>query len=158
MDEEMQRYRVEQAHSYLERIRKLGEDCAALQAEADDARDRASGLTGIDYSRDVVRITPTDDAMVNAVESIREAVRAYAVALAEFTEERIRASEAMNRMEDYTEARALRLRYLLGWDWEKVCVKMHYSYDGMMKLRRRALCSYYDVMPHPERDAMPSAI
>ena len=24
MDEEMQRYRVEQAHSYLERIRKLG--------------------------------------------------------------------------------------------------------------------------------------
>lgn len=158
MNEEIQRYHVEQAHAYLERIRKLGKDCASLQAEADDARDRASGLTGIDYSRDVVRTTPTDDAMVNAVESIREAVRSYAVALAEFTEERIRASEAMNRMEDYTEARALRLRYLLGWDWEKVCVKMHYSYDGMMKLRRRALCSYYDVMPHTERDQIPRAV
>lgn len=158
MDEEMQRYRVEQAHSYLERIRKLGEDCAALQAEADDARDRASGLTGIDYSRDMVSATPTDDAMVNAVTSIREAVRTYAVALAEYSDERMRASGAMNRMEDYTEARALRMRYLLGWDWEKVCVKMHYTYDGMMKLRRRALCSYYDVMPHVERDPLPSAL
>ena len=157
MDEELIRYRSEQAHAYLERIRRLGDDCAALQAEVDDARERASGLTGIDYTRDRVSAPKGDEAMVNAVESIREAVRDYVVKLAEYTDERKRASDAMMGMPDYTEARALRLRYLLNRDWEQVCVEMHYTYDGMMKLRRRALCSYWDVMPVEERDSIPLA-
>ena len=153
--DELQRYRIEQAHDYLERIRKLGEDCAALQAEVDDARDR---LGGVDYSRDSISLSPNDDAMVEAVDAIKHAVRDYVMKLAEYTDERHRASMAVMKMDDATEARALRLRYLLNMDWEAVCVQMHYSYDGMMKLRRRALCSYYDVMPHTERDPMPSAI
>lgn len=158
MDDELVRYRAEQAHAYLERIRRLGEDCAALQAEVDDARERASGLTGIDYSRDLVSAMPNDEAFVNAVEAIRSAVADYVAKLAEHTDERHRASMAVMRMEDATEARALRLRYLLDMDWEAICVQMHYSYDGMMKLRRRALCSYYDVMPVSERDPMQAAI
>ena len=31
MDEELQRYRADQAHAYLERVRDLGEDCAGLK-------------------------------------------------------------------------------------------------------------------------------
>ena len=158
MDDEYFNYRAAQAHNYLERIRKMGEDCAALQAEVDDARDRASGLTGIDYARDRVSTSATDDGMVNAVESIRRAIRDYAVKLSELLDERKRASDAMNQMDDYTEARALRLRYICCMDWESVCVQMHYSYDGMMKLRRRALCSYWEVMPISERDPMEQAI
>ena len=158
MDEELQRYRSEQAHAYLERIRKLGEDCAALQDEVEDARDRASGLTGIDYTRDQVDSSPTDEAMVNAVSSIKRAIGDYAMKLAEYIDERKRASDAMMLMDDYTEARALRLRYLLNHDWEQVCVEMHYTYDGMMKLRRRALCSYWEKMPFSERDPMPPAL
>ena len=158
MDDELQRYRSEQAHAYLERIRKLGEDCAALQVEVDDARERASGLTGIDYSRDQVDVSPTDDAMVNAVESIKHAARDYVLKLAEYVDERKRASDALMLMDDYTEAKALRLRYLLNRDWEMVCVEMHYTYDGMMKLRRRALCSYWEKMPISERDPMPPAL
>lgn len=157
MDEELVKYRSEQAHAYLERIRRMGDDCAALQAEVDDARERASGLTGIDYTRDQVDTTATDDAMVNAVESIKHAVRDYALKLAEYVEERKRASDAMMGMDDFTEARALRLRYLLGHKWELVCTEMDYSWDGMMKLRRRALCSYWEVMPHTERDPRPLA-
>ena len=155
MDEELQRYRSEQAHAYLERIRKLGDDCAALQDEVDDAYDRVGG---IDYSRDDVMVSPNDEAMVEAVESIKQKIRDYVVKLAEYADERMRASDALMRMDDYTEAKALRLHYLLDRDWEKVCVEMHYTYDGMMKLRRRALCSYYDVMPHTERDPKHLAI
>ena len=58
-------------------------------------------------------------------------------------------------MPDPTEARVLRLRYLLGWKWENICVEVGYSYDGIMKLRRRALVSFYEVMP---RDAIPRAL
>ncbi len=158
MDDEFRQYRIDQAHEYLERIRKMGEDCAALQQEVDDARDRASGVTGIDYARDRVSTTPNDDGMVNAVESIRHAIRDYAVKLSELLDERKAASDAMNQMNDYTEARALRLRYICNWKWEKVCTEMSYSWDGMMSLRRRALCSYWEVMPISERDPMPRAI
>lgn len=157
MDEELRAYRIDQAHAYLERIRKLGDDCAALQQEVDDARERASGLTGIDYTRDRVATSANDEGMVNAVESIREAVREYAVKLSELLDERKRASDALNRMDDYTEARALRLRYICNWKWERVCTEMGYSWDGMMSLRRRALCSYWDVMPVSER-SIPNAI
>ncbi|MBQ9002146.1 MAG: hypothetical protein IJ087_09865 [Eggerthellaceae bacterium] len=158
MDEEYRQYRIDQAHAYLERIRKMGDDCAALQQEVDDARDRASGVTGIDYARDVVSTSATDEGMVNAVEAIRAAVRDYALKLAELLDERRHASDAMNAMDDYTEARALRLRYICCMDWESVCVEMHYTYDGMMKLRRRALFSYWEVMPIAERDPMEPAI
>ncbi len=157
MEEELIRYKSEQAHSYLERIRKMGEDCAALELEVDDARTRASGVKGIDYSEVRVTTSRNDDAMVNAIESVKAAIRDYVVKLAEFTDERKKASDAMNLMEDFTEARALRLRYLLGWKWERVCTEMDYSWDGMMKLRRRALCSYHDVMPLEGRDPLPVA-
>lgn len=157
MDDEMRAYRIDQAHAYLERIRKLGDDCAALQQEVDDARERASGLTGIDYARDRVSTSANDDGMVNAVVSIRQAINDYTVKLSEFLDERKQASDALNRMDDYTEAKALRLRYICCMDWESVCVQMHYTYDGMMKLRRRALCSYWEVMPMAERDRIPLA-
>ena len=157
MDEYMS-YRIDQAHAYLERIRKLGEDCAALQAEADDARERASGLKGIDYSKDKVSVSPNDDAMVNAIERIHATIRDYVVKLSELLDERKAASDALNLMDDYTEAKALRLRYICNWKWERICTEMNYTWDGMMTLRRRALNSYWDVMPLSERDPMQPAI
>ena len=158
MDEEYMQYRIDQAHAYLERIRKMGDDCAALQAEVDDARVRATGVTGIDYTRDLVKSSPTDGKMADAVSAIRDAISDYVVKLAEFTGERSRASDALMLMDDLTEARVLRLRYLLDWKWEKVCTEMDYTWDGMMKLRRRALLHAYDVIPHSERDPMHPAI
>ena len=158
MNDEYRNYRIEQAHAYLERIRNMGDDCAALQEEVDDARERASGVTGIDYARDRVSTSASDDGMVNAIESIRHAIREYAVKLSELLDERKRASDAMDKMDDYTEAKALRLRYICGWKWGRVCTEMDYTWDGMMKLRRRALCSYWDVMPMSERDPVQPAM
>ena len=138
MDDEYRTYRIEQAHAYLERIRKMGDNCASLQQEVEDARTRAEGVTGIDYSKDMVQVTANDDAMVNAIERIHAVMRAYTVKLSEMLDERKRASDSLNLMDDYTEARALRLRYICNWKWERVCTEMNYSWDGMMSLRRRA--------------------
>ena len=158
MDDELQRYRIDQAHAYLERIRKMGEDCAGLQEQVDDAYSRASGVKGIDYSAIRVQTSVTDDAMVNAVASIKDRIRDYAIALSEYEDMRHDAFKAIQKMDDFTDAKALRYRYLCGWKWEKICTVMNYSWDGMMKIRRRALCSFYDFMPLSERDAIPSAM
>lgn len=147
MDDELRRYRIDEAHAALERIRRMGEDCAGLQALVDDARDRATLLKGIDYSAVKVATSPTDDQMVDAITALNDRIAGYVTALRDYEDERYHASRAMDRMEDFTEAKALRLRYLLGLRWESVCDRMNYSWDGMMALRRRALLHYYDVMP-----------
>ena len=99
MDDEYRQYRIDQAHAYLERIRRMGDSCAGLRALVDDARDRASGLKGIDYSAIRVQTSPTDDAMANAVDAIMNAIRGYVVMLAEYEDERFRAAEAVSRTE-----------------------------------------------------------
>lgn len=157
MDEEYERYRIDQAHAYLERIRKSGEDCAGIRQQVEDARERAAGLKGIDYSAVKVSTSSTatlDDAVARIFDSISE----YVTALAGYEDERHTATIALDRMDDATEAKVLRLRYLCGWEWERVCVDMHYSWQGMMSLRRRALCSFYDYMPIGEREPMHPAI
>ena len=158
MTPEYRQYRIDQAHAYLERIRQQGDDCAGLKQQVDDARDRASGLKGIDYSAIRVQTSPSGDAIPNAIDYIMESIRGYVTVLADYEAERMRANESLMSMPDQHEAKALRMRYLLGWEWEKVQNAMGYkSLGGIMKLRDRALCSYFDCMPADERDAMPVA-
>lgn len=65
------------------------------------------------------------------------------------------ASERLARMEDPVQMRCLNLYYVSGpRTWQAVADMMCYSLDGMNKLRRRALVSAYDVMPHTLRDPM----
>lgn len=149
-------WRVEQAHAYLERVRRMGADCAGLRRLVEDARANLGAVRGLDYSRGGGGSkTAGDDAIVNEIAAVQESVQAYVTRLAEYEDERHRAAMAVDRMPDPTEARVLRLRYLLGWKWENICVEVGYSYDGIMKLRRRALVSFYEVMP---RDAIPRAL
>ena len=157
MDDEYRQYRIDQAHAYLERVRRMGEDCAGLQQQVDDARARASGLKGIDYSAVQVQSSPTPDAIPNAVAAIMASIQEYVTELAEYESERMRANDALMKMDDYTSARILRMRYLLGWKWERICTETDYTWDGMMSLRRRALCDFWEVMPHTERDPMEPA-
>lgn len=149
-------WRVEQAHAYLERVRRMGADCAGLRRLVEDARANLGAVRGLDYSRGGGGSqTAGDDAIVNEIAAVQESVASYVTKLAEYEDERHRAAMAVDRMPDPTEARVLRLRYLLGWKWENICVEVGYSYDGIMKLRRRALVSFYEVMP---RDAIPRAL
>lgn len=149
-------WRVEQAHAYLERVRRMGADCAGLRRLVEDARANLGAVRGLDYSRGGGGTqTAGDDAIVNEIAAVQESVQAYVTRLAEYEDERHRAAMTVDRMPDPTEARVIRLRYLLGWKWENICVEVGYSYNGIMKLRRRALVSFYEVMP---RDAIPRAL
>ena len=158
MDEELQRYRIEQADAWLSKVRKLVAYEKAMREASEVQYEMADGLRGIDYSRDHVATSPTPDAIPNAVIAHDEAGDSLA-SIAESARERIaQAARAIDSMEDPTEAAALTLYYIACRKWEAVCVKMDYTWDGMMKLRRRALNSAYDVMPHSERDPMQPAV
>lgn len=148
MDEEYRKYRIRRAHAYLERIRLMGEDCAGLKEQVDDAYSRAAGVKGIDYTAIRVLTSPNDDAMVEALESIKGHIRDYAVKLAEYEGERCEASAALNDLADQSEAKALRMRYLLDMEWDDMCSKLGFSTArGVQKMVDRALFSFSFVMP-----------
>ena len=158
MTEEWERYRRGQAEKWLKHIRHLGARVETMRAEIDAEREAASGLKAIQYDGMPKAATSTGDALPNAVIRIQERISAFVEELARYTDERGRAHDALSGMSDPLEHRALTYYYLLGMSWEECCVKMHYSYDGMMSLRKRALCSAYDFMPPEWRDPMERAI
>lgn len=158
MNEELQRYRIEQADAWLSKARKLVGYERAMRKAADAQYELADGLRGIDYARDHVSTSPISDAIPNAV-AVHVDVGGSLDAIADNAKERIEeAARALDSMDDPTEAAALTLYYIACHKWEEVCVELSYSWDGMMTMRRRALLHAYDVMPHSERDPMPSAI
>lgn len=159
MTPELEAYRIGQAEAWLEKVRKTMSYAASLEESAAAQYAMADGLRGIAYDRDRVKVSPTPDAIPNAVANHVDLGDKFSEVADNARKRASEAVEAFDRMDDPTEATCLRLYYVDALEtWEHVCVRMHYTYDGMMKLRRRAVLHVYDVMPHSERDPMPPAI
>ena len=158
MDDELRRYRIEQADAWLSKVRKLVAYEKAMREAADMQYEMADGLHGMDYSRVQVAVSPTPDAILNAVIAHEEAGDSL-VSIAESARERIaKAARALDSMEDPTEAAALTMYYIACRKWEEVRHELRYTEDGVANLRKRALLHAYDVMPHSERDPQYAAL
>ena len=158
LTEEFDEYRRRQAEKWLEHVRGLRLRRDAMQAAIDGQRALMDGLKGIDYAFGGGSCAPSPDAVPNTVIRIQGMVAEYCAALAEYVDEQDRARKALARLERAEHCQALTLRYVEGWEWERVCVEMKYSYHGMMKLARAATCAAYGVMPPEWRDPMHPAL
>mgnify|MGYP003300942052 CR=1 FL=1 len=47
--------------------------------------------------------------------------------------------EVIDSLQDATQRNIMRLRYLEGYKWEKICVIMNYSWEGIHKIHRNIL-------------------
>lgn len=158
MSEEYDRYKRAQAARWLEHVRRLGGKCRALQREVEGQRELASGVKGLDYSAPAVSASSSPDGIPNAVALLLDTIEDYCTELAGYVAEQKAAHDALNAMSDELGAEALKRHYLCGQSWESCCVDMGYSWDGMMKLRRRALLSAYEAMPTEWRDPTHQAV
>ncbi len=158
MDDELQRYRIDQAERWLAKVRKLVSYERAMREAAEVQYEMADGLRGIDYSRDQVDTSPTADAIPNAVIAHDEAGETM-VEIADSARERVKqAAEVIARLNDVKEATCLRLYYVEAFaTWRHVRTAMSYTEDGLKSLRRRALLNVYEIMPHDQRDPLPLA-
>lgn len=158
MSEEYDRYKRAQAARWLESVGKLRGECDSLEDSIQELHDRAAGLKGMDYSTPAVSSSTSPDALPNAVIRVQDMVSELCARLGELMEEQRAAEEALACMQDVAGREALRRHYLNGQTWEGTCVAMAYSWDGMMKLRRRALVELYGHMPAKWRDPVHPAI
>lgn len=158
VSEEYDRYKRAQAARWLEYVGKIRSECDSLEDSIQAAHDRATGLSGMDYSMPAVSSSPSSDAIPNSVIRMQSMVSDLCARLGELVEEQQAAEAALSCMQDVAGREALRRHYLNGQTWESTCVAMAYTYDGMMTLRRRALVELYDHMPTKWRDPVHPAI
>ena len=157
--------RVRVVTRWLENVSRAVERRFDFEAQADAMRAAADNLRALDYSDVQVSKSPTPDAIPEAIIAAEEMGELYDALAGTVSEQVGKAQAALAAMENQGGARALSL-YYLAFDangrrkfdtWEKVCVEMSYSYDGMMKLARRAKLELYDLMPHYEKPRVPRA-
>ena len=154
---EDQRYEREQASRYLKRVRDAKRHIAALTAEVEEVRSLASGLKGIDYSRDVVQVSPTDDKMPDAVSRLIDLIEQRVELIRDYASMMEDCGAALANLNG-TYADILRYRYMCDHPWERIAVETHYSEAYLYELHGAALSAFYPFMPERERDPLPSAI
>ena len=158
MTPEFEQYRIGQAEAWLSKVRKLVGYERAMRTAADVQFEMADGLRGMDYSRIQVAVSPSPDAIPNAVAAHIDAGN-WLVDIADDAKRRIeQATAAIDAMDDKTEAALLTGYFIACKTWRQVSDMLGMSYDNVMKLRRRALCDLYDYMPFNEREPMTPAI
>lgn len=160
MNEEYERYKRKQAQCWLEHCRGLVAEVRAAEQVAANELAVADGLKAVDYSKAVVKSSPIVDAAERAILNHMEVADALKATAEECAMERADALARISRIGNTTERAFLTAYYLDASlpSCKDVAEAMNYSYDGIMKVRRRALSSAYEVMPHRWRDALPTAM
>lgn len=148
---EYERYKYDQARAYLEHVRALSCRTSALRAEVEAQRELADGVRAMRYG-DGGGGGAEPDRMADTVARLQELIAGYCVELSAYVSEQQAAHERVKLMERPEHAQAITSHYLLGRTWERVCVDMGYTWDGMMSMRKRAVTAFYDVMPVEWRD------
>ena len=157
MSNELERYRAEQAGSYLREMRDVKRKIEAMEAEADELRETAGGLKARDYSKEYVSESPSVNAIPDAVAAIIDLVERNAEYIREYVDMLGECDEALREMGG-VDAEVLRYRYLCDWPWERISSRMHYSEQWLYELHNRALAAFYDHMPAYRRDPRQQAI
>lgn len=156
---EWEDYATSQAERYLARARNARAKAEYLMAELEDARRFADGLKAVRYGEGGARAADPDGAMVSAVGSMDAMAARLSAKAAECAALMSEASERISSLESPQEARLLSLYYVQGLPtWGKVAEAMGYSTASVYRVRESALLSFYDAMPHVERDPLHRAV
>ena len=143
------------ATAYLDHVRSLRMRIDALQEEIEPLREMVG--TTMD-NRERVSGSTNPKAFEDAVIKLQDLIADYCTEMAEFADEQQAAHDVMRKLSRPEYRRALTAHYLVGKTWERCCVDMDYSWQGMMKLRRNAIDEVYDLMPEQwRRNAIPNA-
>lgn len=145
------------AEEYLNYIRSLVIRIKTTQEEIEHQK-ALLGPSGIQY-RESVTQSVTGDALENGVIGLQQLIAEFCGDLAEYVEQQRIAHQVLSNLSRAEYGAALIGYYVHGKSWEQVCVDMSYSWQGMMKLRRKAIAEVYDQMPEEwRRYTIPNAI
>ena len=157
MTPEYREARIEHSLRYLKEVRDLAVKHRATEAYIRSLYEDAEGVGGIDYTRDLVKVSPTADKMPNSVALLIEMKQDAEADAEEYFRLKRQARALLDEM-DGTYGRLLMLRYVTVLPWARVADVLNYSEDYCRAMRNDALCEFYDYLPHvyrlPEQPAV----
>lgn len=132
---------------YAQRSARADDKLAFLRSQADCIKavryDRIGGRSQIEHG---------DDAIVNALSRIDDAVDAVIQATNDLMDESEEFERSLDRMENQSYARLLYLRYAMCWEWCDIAREVPYTYNHLTTYAREAaLEQLYDYMPERMR-------
>ncbi|WP_343342460.1 hypothetical protein [Terrisporobacter petrolearius] len=88
---------------------------------------------------DMPKPEPEQDRLGELLGEIEELIDIYNVKQDKLFKQQIKIEKCIDKLDNAKERNIMRLRYLEGHKWEKVCVETNYSWEGIHKVHRRIL-------------------
>ena len=89
---------------------------------------------------DMPKVTNMENDMIgNLLADIEDLINIYKEKELNLIKQQIKIEKAISNLEDPTDRNIVRLKYLDGHTWEKICVILNYSWNGIHKKHRKIL-------------------
>lgn len=88
---------------------------------------------------DMPKSEPEQDRLGQLLIQIEELIDSYNDKQDKLLKEQLKIEKCIDRLEDSIDRNIMRLRYLEGMKWEKICVETNYSWEGIHKKHRKIL-------------------
>lgn len=89
---------------------------------------------------DMPKVTNMENDMIgNLLADIEDLINIYKEKELNLIKQQIKIEKAISNLEDPTDRNIVRLKYIDGHTWEKICVILNYSWNGIHKKHRKIL-------------------
>ena len=89
---------------------------------------------------DMPKVTNIENDMIgNLLADIEDLINIYKEEELNLIKQQIKIEKAISNLEDPTDRNIVRLKYIDGHTWEKICVILNYSWNGIHKKHRKIL-------------------
>lgn len=133
------------AKEYLQQLKRLDELTNQKIKEVTDLRERATSVSGIDYSKDKVQSSPSGDApFVKPICRIIDLEAEINAEIDKFVDEKHKIINQIQGLKNSDYIALLFKRYVEYKSLERICVEMNFSYDYIKHLHGYALKDFED--------------
>ena len=125
---------------YLEQVYRLNQFIQSSQQELADLRLMSECISGIDYSKEKVQTSPSNDAgFTKIVEKIIELENVINKDIEKMLSLKLKIRTSIDAVQDNDERLLLKYRYLNFMKWEEICVKMQISIRTAHRIHATAI-------------------
>lgn len=88
---------------------------------------------------DMPKAEPTKDRLLELIGEIEELIDLYNEKQIRLIREQMKIENCIDKLEDSIDRNIMRLKYIEGYTWERICVTIGYSWNGIHKKHRKIL-------------------
>ncbi len=126
------------AKQFLKQAYKLNETIESDREELESLRSLATSISG-DMTQERVQSSPSNDKIVNIISKIIDLENEIKDEIEQLIELKKAIRDVINKVEDKNEMLVLKYRYLMFYQWDEICEKMHYSPRQIHRIHDSAL-------------------